>query len=666
MRRLRLSARIALAVGLFVAYTVLATQIFLRWSGMLHAQCGAIPCFEWPAYQWWAYLLDYIADPDYLTGRYLLLSGGIGLGLTVGLAILLVRRPRGGWSLRQGWRPRGSQAGPQRTPTSNYGNARWATPAEMIARWPGEGDHGGIVVGHACDPCLETPGPFYSHQRRTWGRAGNTRPLIDPGIDGTTHWMVIAPSGGFKSMCLVSTLLHWRTSAVVLDPKGELAPMLNRARRNMGHAVYVLDVEHSDDGFDVLDWIDISKRSAESDIGAAVEAVCGSTPPGGGSSRYFGLRGKALVKCLMAHMMWDPTVRPETKTLERLRDHISLDQDALKALLKRITTTSDSRMARLIAGPLSKLPDETFGGIHSNADNDTAWLTVEANAKVVSGNSFHSWDVTLGKTDVFLSLSLKVLQSSPALARCILWALLNAAYEADGDVVGRILFQLDEVRQIGHLGALKVAAGIGRGFGITLQMAYQSPWQIQEQWGGVAGMHEWFGYMTGVSYACVNEYTAAEGLSKACGTYGGLVWSESYRKGGMFGGSAQGGGGGINYSERAFPLSSPSQILNEMRRDTQIVIGGGGELPVRCARPLYFRNRKWAAQVDPSHFYRKGQPATIMPMPAGPPQPRPAAAMGTAAPAAGPGPGLGLLPHEAEEHELMLDPNWWDEPPPEK
>jgi type IV secretion system protein VirD4 len=101
----------------------------------------------------------------------------------------------------------------------------------------------------------------------------------------------------------------------------------------------------------------------------------------------------------------------------------------------------------------------------------------------VSGSAFRCSDITGGKTDVFLQIPLQSLLTTPAIARVLVGALLNAVYEADGAQVDRVLFLLDEVYHLGRMASLEQARDTGRKHGITLQLLYQSTGQITRQWG---------------------------------------------------------------------------------------------------------------------------------------------------------------------------------------
>jgi len=190
-------------------------------------------------------------------------------------------------------------------------------------------------------------------------------------------------------------------------------------------------------------------------------------------------------------MLWDPQVAPEHKTLKQLRRTLVTPEGEMRDRLARIYTTSASPLARDLAGTLKDLVPETFSGIYGNANKDTRWLSTSAYADLVSGSSFRIRDLADGRLTVFVQVPLTTLQATPALGRVIVGALLNAAYEADGRVRGRILFLLDEVARLGYMGVLEQARDAGRKYGITLLLLYQSLGQLIGQWGR-EGKQAWY------------------------------------------------------------------------------------------------------------------------------------------------------------------------------
>jgi type IV secretion system protein VirD4 len=384
------------------------------------------------------------------------------------------------------------RAGPRlvRGRSDNFGHADWLALRDARRLFPGPDDtHGGIVVGEAyrVDQDRVARRVFDPADRSTWGQGGTAPLLIDPCRNGSTHALVFGGPGGFKTTSVgIPTMLTWCGAAVVLDPSREIGPMVQAFRqRKLGHHVVTLDpADPACGAFNVLDWIDTAAPEAETNVEAAVNWICGETRGHVTSgAEFFGESGKALIACLLADMLWDPQVAPEHKTLKQLRRTLVTPEGEMRDRLARIYATSISPLARDLAGTLKDLVPETFSGIYGNANKDTRWLSTSAYADLVSGNSFRTRDLADGRLTVFVQVPLKTLQVTPALGRVIVGALLNAAYEADGRVRGRILFLLDEVARLGYMGVLEQARDAGRKYGITLLLLYQSLGQLVGQWG---------------------------------------------------------------------------------------------------------------------------------------------------------------------------------------
>ena len=82
---------------------------------------------------------------------------------------------------------------------------------------------------------------------------------------------------GFKTVSVcVPSLLSYRGSIVTLDPSTELEPMLRPARQALGHRVVAVDpARPAETGFNVLDWLDPKSATADADVHAVVDWVCG-------------------------------------------------------------------------------------------------------------------------------------------------------------------------------------------------------------------------------------------------------------------------------------------------------------------------------------------------------------------------------------------------------
>lgn len=588
------------AVFLAAAWTLVASVAFLFGTGLIHS-------FSHPFYQWWEYFFLERANP--VVWRWLEISGGVATAVVlVFLAALVFRTQRRGPSLK----PRlfGGQSAPMRGRTDNHGHADWVGVKRLQELFPGATkEYGGLVMGEAyrVDQDSVARKPFNPADKRTWGKGGKAALLIDPCTTGPTHSIVCAGSGAYKSQSAVSTLLHWTGSAVVLDPAGELGAMTAAARIGMKHKVHQLSLRGKE-GFNVLDWIDQDSPELTTNIRSVVQWVTGDGPmDSSGGDDFFPSRGRALVGCILAHILADPNLLAEFKTLKHLRRGLAQPVPAMRTALENIHAKSPSAYARDQAATMIGLVDETFSGILSNADDMTSWLANDYAANIVSGSSFTTAELRDGRTTVYLNLSLNTLQTTPGLARTVIGALLNSAYEANGAVRGRILFLLDEAARVGRMEILETARDAGRKFGITLQLLYQSVGQIEQQWGR-EGKRAWYDGVSHRTFAAVSDPETAKELEETFGTYGVMATSEGVNTG-TSGKNMEAGsrsrGANESFHEISRPLIRRDELLNDCRTDEAFIVMRGAR--VRCGRAISFRRPEMVKQLQPSGFHKAAE-----------------------------------------------------------
>ena len=511
-----------------------------------------------------------------------------------------------------------ARPGVTRARTGTYGQSDWLPIREAQRLFPGpDPAYGGLVVGEAYrvdrDPAARRP--FDPFDRRTWGQGGRAPLLIDPCRSGPTHALVLAGSGGFKTTSIgIPTLLTWTGSAVVLDPAREIGPMVAALReRDLGHRVVTLDPGAPEAGaFNALDWIDPRAPMAEANVEAVATWLVGEPARGGvkeGAAEFFREMGKSLIACVLADILWDPHAEAE-RSLRRLRQVLVTPETEMREVLRTIHAHSPSPLARDLAGTLMGLVDENFSGVYANAAKATRWLSTKAYADLVSGESFRTRELAKGALTVFVQVPMKVLISTPGLARVVVGALLNSAYEADGQVRGRILFLLDEAARLGPMGVLETARDAGRKYGITLLLLYQSVGQLIEQWGR-EGARAWYDSTSWRLYAAVQDLETARELSALCGEHGVISAAEGQSAGthgrlGQFASSTS--GRSENLSEVKRSLIKPEELVQDTRDDEAFVILRGAR-PLRCGRAIYFRRPEMAGRVAPSHFHVRGPEA---------------------------------------------------------
>lgn len=555
----------------------------------------------------WAEYVTYSGANAYDVQTWLVL-GAMAAALVIGFLTLIVvriasRRRKLDPAFGGGVRP------VERGVTDNHGHADWMTMKELRKLFPGPTrEYGGIVVGEAyrVDQDKVANIRFDPSNSRTWGQGGKADLLIDRCLDGSGHSIAFAGSGGNKTTTMVSTQLHWLSSCVVHDPSREVADMVARARRGMGQRVVTMDLSDPETGCNILSWIDPEKPGAGADVISTTAWICGDEP-GRTKDPVFDNAGRNLVACLIAHMMWDDRLPAEDKSLACFIDGLAQAEQDLRGTLRRIAATSNSTLAQRLARTVMGLPDETFGGVLFNASTFCSWLYHDETARFLSVNGrFQPSDLCDGRTSVYVQVPLAVLENMPAVSRTIMGALINAVFDADGAVRGRVLFDIDEARFCGPMRIFKTVRDAGRKYRITMRPWYQSEADFEKIWDPKEAA-AWYDNVSYRSYAAVQNLQTAKNLSQSIGTHGVMAYSEGDNTG-RTSGFAQIGtrstGSNENRHEISRPLIRPEELTQDARTDEQFILPRAGK-PIRCGRAIYFRRREMVAQIDSSRFYKE-------------------------------------------------------------
>ncbi|MGV1793633.1 Ti-type conjugative transfer system protein TraG [Rhizobium sp. A37_96] len=478
-----------------------------------------------------------------------------------------------------------------------HGESDWMGIPEAARLFP---DAGGIVIGerYRVDRDSVLAMAFRADVKNTWGAGGKSPLLCFDGSFGSSHGVVFAGSGGFKTTSVtIPTALKWGGGLVVLDPSSEVAPMVVEHRRQAGRNVIVLGPAHAGIGLNALDWIGRFGSTKEEDIVAVATWVMTDNPrQASARDDFFRASALQLLTALIADVCLSGHTEEKDQTLRQVRANLSEPEPKLRERLTNIHDQSDSAFVKENVAPFISMTPETFSGVYANAVKETHWLSYPNYAALVSGSSFTTDDLAAGNTDIFIALDLKVLETHPGLARVIIGALMNAIYNRNGAVKDRTLFLLDEVARLGYLRILETARDAGRKYGITLTLIFQSIGQMREAYGGRDATSKWFESASWISFAAINDPETADYISKRCGDTTVEVDQTSR--------SSQMSGSSRTRSKQlaSRPLILPHEVLR-MRGDEQIVFTAGNP-PLRCGRAIWFRRDDMTACVGENRFHR--------------------------------------------------------------
>lgn len=408
------------------------------------------------------------------------------------------------------------------------------------------------------------------------GRSGER--LLGYGDD--RHAVTLAGTrSGKSSTVLKHHLATWPGSAIVSDPKGELALATAELRRAMGHDVHVMDpfgstmlTSSAYNPFDELGYGRPDHVAADAALAADALIIPNERDPHWTQSAH------NLVRGLILHLL----DRQGGVTLRSLRAVLSSTKSELDVLLTEMTESDafDGIVSNIGSAFLAKFVEGTreFSSIISTAQEQTAPLD---DVRAVSDRSdFLLADLHEGRTTIYLVLPGMRMATHSRWLRLLVQQALGAVERSPVPRGGvPVLFMLEEFAALGHLRSIKVAAGLLAGSGVKLWTILQDLGQLKTHY---PKSWETFLGNAGVIQAFANSDPATtEFLSRLMGTT--MVIEEQPTRRSTS--SMSSGDTGEREQMRSVPLLSPNEITMHFARET------GRQLILTPGRPPIFMER---------------------------------------------------------------------------
>jgi len=480
----------------------------------------------------------------------------------------------------------------------SHGSARWMKLDEAKLKL----GTGSLVLGEAYEP---SQAPFLA------GRA----PLLRS--DGSGHLLTVAGSGGGKTTSIViPNCLEWDSCLIVHDPKGELAHLCSEARQRKGRKVYVLNSNNEDsDSINVLDWLDPNDKLLVEHARAVVSWL-GSGEEPSGENASFETKGRDLVLVAILEVVCNDEIPKEKKNLLTVRRLLTNPDliDILESISEKeegFSFGAAQQYASELYG-LAIASERTWSGVLFQASDLISWLSAPSLAKLVCGQGtgklLNSQDITDGKVDIFISIPLRTLESTPAVTRLIFGALFNRIYmnfEKTQTVSSRTLFLVDEMPRLGHFKPFETARDAGRGYGITFWGIVQDLGQLEKAY-QKEGCRSWLENSQIKNFFGIGDYESAKLLSDILGKET-IVIDNTTTSGGPSSGSFEGLGGiQRNNSTSEQSIGRELMTVDEIMRmtvdeqgvpDEQIILVRNRP-PIRCGLAKWYRRKDFTGMIN--------------------------------------------------------------------
>jgi type IV secretion system protein VirD4 len=313
------------------------------------------------------------------------------------------------------------------------------------------------------------------------------------------HLITVAGTGSGKGTCLIipSLLLQPAGSYVVTDPKGENACITARSQREYGQNVIILDPWEEEkrigsthgivsSGFNPFDFI----KADMDELRDSCEQIASFLAPDRPEDKdpFWNDRSRTLIKTLLMHIItWLPPDEHNFWTLYKL---LRLSQEEWFNLLKDMEENpSEGGLVSIASQEFLGLPPETMASIRSKAQTATSIFESPQLRRSLERNDFNPYDLTEGKTTVYVVIPERYLETHSAWLRIVIGLCLRACNTKPNK---RVYYLLDEFAVMGKMKDVQKAFAFARGQNIVMWFFAQNLSQIKEIY-GEDGMNTFIG-----------------------------------------------------------------------------------------------------------------------------------------------------------------------------
>lgn len=439
------------------------------------------------------------------------------------------------------------------------------------------------------------------------GRFPGAPDNLDPRLRYMGHVLTCARNGSGKGVgVVVPALLEYPGSAVVLDIKGENYAVTARARRGMGHAVFLVDpfavTGGTPFGFNPLDRFDLSDPDLVSKASSLVEMIVVADGAQDGNSAHFNESAKDLLRGLIVYAcsLRDPACR----TLGEVRRILTLPMSTADGRESFVGHLSDMSAdpslafglpARAANSFLGKATTPEGSGVLSTAQRHTSFLDDPRIAAALARSDFSFAELKAKPMTVYVVMPPATLAAQSRFMRILVDAAYAAITATQGAPKYNVLFLLDEFSQLGRMEAIEKAISLVRGYGARFWIVIQGLDQLK-------GVYpRWQTFLTNAAnqFFGVGDNETAKYVSDMLGQ----ATIEFRTVGDSASSSLQGGGtSGTSSSQQLAgrSLLTPDEVI----RSKGAIVVIPGERPYRLDLMSYLRDPEYAGLFDANPFHR--------------------------------------------------------------
>jgi type IV secretion system protein VirD4 len=415
-----------------------------------------------------------------------------------------------------------------------YGTARWADAADIPHMLEGSG----LIVGNIEGKPSIIDGTRALFDSRFSPRQACQKflmacqrkpPKYVVRLTDAVHTMIVAPVGVGKSTGIgIPSLLTCDESAVVVDFKGELSTITAKHRyKQFGHQIVIIDpfkqVTQEPDTYNPLQHIDKNSPTALDECRDLAEALVVRT--GEEREQHWNDSAELWIAAMIAFVVC--FAGEGEKNMQWVRTLLA-DPEKLQMAVKAMRESDEwGGMLSRLGHQLGHYVDKELGSVLTSANRHLRFLDTLSVAESTKKSSFDPADLLSGKMTCYLVLPPNHMRAQSPLLRLWISSMLRAVVAGGLQEQEKVHFICDEAASLGHMDALDDAVDKYRGYGVRLQLYYQSLGQLKRCWPD-GGDQTLLSNVTQVYFGC-NDNETAKYISDRLGEETIIVedWGES-------------------------------------------------------------------------------------------------------------------------------------------
>lgn len=427
------------------------------------------------------------------------------------------------------------------------------------------------------------------------GKTGMTIGSYGEGfLDSRSHATVVAPTGSGKGVgIIIPTLLNYRGSIIVNDPKSENQAVTARRREELGQDVISLDPwgmgSRRTSQINPLEYIELNSPKVISQASVLAGSLCGNIPKDGDNA-YFYLAAKAFVRFCILYALAKDSGQKEKPNLERVFRLIFCSREEVIEMLEtaRGFNFANGKIA-LIAQSLQKTAidgkgefSKAFQSVLSNAEVYFDFMLDDEVSYFFEKNSYDYLELenNFGST-VYIIVSPEKEDTATAVLRIIYSMFFQLQYTKKEDKAKiPLLLIADEFAQLKHFPTIKCAMSIIRGFGMRIMIVMQNVDQLREYYD--KGANEFLANSTNIYFGASSS--EAKEISERMGNK--TVTQKTTSADGK-----------VSTSEAAQALMTPDEIAALSENKALVFIRG--MRPLKINRIEYYTDSHFKGMFDP-------------------------------------------------------------------